>query len=50
MMGLLARLPRSWLKALGAGLAWLAWVLRIRRRVVMDNLRLAFPDRYSSDN
>lgn len=45
MTGLLARLPRSWLEALGGALAWLAWTLRIRRRVVMDNLRLAFPER-----
>lgn len=32
--------------ALALGLvAWLAWALGIRRRVVLENLRLAFPDR-----
>jgi KDO2-lipid IV(A) lauroyltransferase len=42
---LVARLPRAWLYALGGALAWLAWALRIRRRVVLDNLRLAFPEK-----
>jgi KDO2-lipid IV(A) lauroyltransferase len=36
---------RTLLHALGAALAWLAWTLRIRRRVVLENLRLAFPDK-----
>jgi KDO2-lipid IV(A) lauroyltransferase len=45
MTGLLARLPRPWLKGLGAALAWLAWALHIRRRVVLANLRLAFPEK-----
>lgn len=30
--------------ALGGFLGWLLWTLRIRRKVVMENLRLAFPD------
>lgn len=42
---LLVRIPRRWLDAAGAGLGWLVWALRIRRRVVLDNLRLAFPER-----
>ncbi len=29
--------------------AWLAWVLGIRRRIVLDNLRLAFPDRSEAE-
>jgi KDO2-lipid IV(A) lauroyltransferase len=32
-------------EALGAALGWLAWALRVRRRVVMDNLALAFPEK-----
>ncbi len=36
---------RSVLRALGAVVAWLAWTLRIRRRVVLENLCRAFPDR-----
>jgi KDO2-lipid IV(A) lauroyltransferase len=38
-------LPRSWLYAVGAVLAWLAWALRIRRGVVLANLRTAFPEK-----
>jgi Kdo2-lipid IVA lauroyltransferase/acyltransferase len=41
------RIP-PWLRALlfslFAALAWLAWTLHIRRRVALENLRLAFPD------
>ncbi len=44
-MSLLARLPPSWLRAAGAFLGWLAWVLGLRRRVVLANLRLAFPEK-----
>ncbi len=44
LLGLLARVPRSWLAAAGAFLGWLTWTLRIRRRVVLSNLRLAFPE------
>jgi KDO2-lipid IV(A) lauroyltransferase len=43
--GLLARIPRSWLRALTGALALLAWTLRIRRRVVLGNLQLAFPEK-----
>jgi KDO2-lipid IV(A) lauroyltransferase len=42
---LLLKIPHRWLAALGAALGWLIWALRIRRRVVLDNLRLAFPER-----
>jgi KDO2-lipid IV(A) lauroyltransferase len=45
----LARLPKRWLRALCGALAWLAWVLRVRRRVVMDNLRLAFPEKTEAE-
>jgi KDO2-lipid IV(A) lauroyltransferase len=34
---------RSLLGALGGFLGWLLWALHVRRGVVMDNLRLAFP-------
>ncbi len=40
------RLPESWAQAMGTCLGWLAGsVLRIRRRVVEENLARAFPDR-----
>ena len=39
------RWARRALAALGGWVAWLAWVARIRRRVVLDNLRLAFPEK-----
>jgi len=46
MLGnLIARLPRSWLLGITAVLAWLAWVLRVRRKVVLSNLALAFPEK-----
>ncbi|MFL5271001.1 MAG: lysophospholipid acyltransferase family protein [Anaeromyxobacteraceae bacterium] len=35
--------------ALGAALAWLVWTLGIRRRVVLDNLRLAFPEKSEAE-
>jgi len=38
-------MARGALRALGAFVAWLAWVLGIRRRVVLENLRLAFPEK-----
>jgi Kdo2-lipid IVA lauroyltransferase/acyltransferase len=44
-MSLGARALRLLAHALGAAVAWLAWTLRIRRRVVLDNLRLAFPEK-----
>ena len=44
-----ARPVPGWLRRLlfllFAFVAWLAWVLRVRRRVVLENLRLAFPDK-----
>jgi KDO2-lipid IV(A) lauroyltransferase len=40
---------RRLLYAAGAALAWFAWTLRIRRRVALDNLRLAFPDRSEAE-
>ncbi|HZZ86481.1 MAG TPA: lysophospholipid acyltransferase family protein [Anaeromyxobacteraceae bacterium] len=49
MTGLLGRLPRRLLLALFGGLAWLAWTLRVRRRVVLENLRLAFPGRSEAE-
>jgi KDO2-lipid IV(A) lauroyltransferase len=49
MGSLLALLPRSWLRALTGALAWLAWALRLRRRVVMENLRLAFPEKTEAE-
>ncbi len=42
---LVSRIPRRWLEAFGAALGTLVWALRIRRRVVLDNLRLAFPEK-----
>jgi KDO2-lipid IV(A) lauroyltransferase len=42
---LVARIPHAWLMALGAAIGWLVWALGIRRRVVLDNLRLAFPEK-----
>ena len=39
------RLSTRILYAVFAFAAWLAWALRIRRGVVMDNLRLAFPEK-----
>jgi KDO2-lipid IV(A) lauroyltransferase len=42
---LAGRIPRRWLAVLGALLGALLYALRIRRRVVLDNLRLAFPEK-----
>jgi KDO2-lipid IV(A) lauroyltransferase len=41
---LLVRIPYRWLAALGAALGSLVWAIGIRRRVVLENLRLAFPE------
>jgi KDO2-lipid IV(A) lauroyltransferase len=41
---LLNAVPRRWLDAVGAALGALAWTLGIRRRVVLSNLALAFPE------
>jgi KDO2-lipid IV(A) lauroyltransferase len=46
---LLLAIPRRWLDVLGAGAGWIVWALRIRRRVVLDNLRLAFPDKTEAE-
>ena len=43
------RMARRLLTALGAGLGWLLWTLRVRRRVVMENLLLAFPERTEAE-
>jgi Kdo2-lipid IVA lauroyltransferase/acyltransferase len=46
LLGWIVRvIPRRWLAALGAAVGWLVWALRIRRRVVLENLRLAFPEK-----
>ncbi len=46
---LLVRIPRRWLDAFGAALGALVWVLGIRRRVVLGNLRLAFPEKTEAE-
>jgi KDO2-lipid IV(A) lauroyltransferase len=46
---LFARIPHRLLLAFGAFLGGLLWVLRIRRRVVLDNLRLAFPEKSDAE-
>jgi KDO2-lipid IV(A) lauroyltransferase len=46
---LLAKIPYSILAAFGAFLGWLVWTLRIRRGVVLDNLRLAFPEKTEAE-
>jgi KDO2-lipid IV(A) lauroyltransferase len=46
---LFARIPIAWLYAFGALLGALVWHLRIRRRVVLDNLRLAFPEKSEAE-
>lgn len=45
----LVRIPRRWLDVLGAVLGGLVWALGIRRRVVLDNLRLAFPEKSEAE-
>ncbi|MBS1108964.1 MAG: lipid biosynthesis acyltransferase [Anaeromyxobacteraceae bacterium] len=35
---------RQFLIGMGRVLGWLLWTLHVRRRVIMDNLRLAFPE------
>ncbi len=46
---LLVRIPRGWLDAFGAALGTLVWALGIRRRVVLENLRLAFPEKTEAE-
>ena len=45
LLRLLSRIPRRWLDAFGSFIGWLVWTLRIRRGVVLANLRLAFPEK-----
>ena len=45
LLDLLGAIPRPVLSAFGSFLGWLVWVSRIRRRVVLENLRLAFPEK-----
>ena len=42
--GLVAALPARAVRPLGAGLGRLLWTAGVRRRTVLDNLGLAFPD------
>jgi KDO2-lipid IV(A) lauroyltransferase len=50
LLGWIVRaIPRRWLDAFGVGLGWLVWALGIRRRVVLENLRLAFPERAEAE-
>ena len=45
LMKSLAFLPLSWVRALGAGLGWVLYgLIGARRRVVLANLALCFPD------
>jgi KDO2-lipid IV(A) lauroyltransferase len=48
-LNLLAKIPRPVLMAFGAFLGWLIWTLRIRRRVALENLRLAFPEKTEAE-
>jgi KDO2-lipid IV(A) lauroyltransferase len=45
VVAILAALPRPLLLAVARGLASLAWLLGVRRRVALDNLALAFPEK-----
>jgi KDO2-lipid IV(A) lauroyltransferase len=49
VLDLLGRIPRPILAAFGGFLGWLVWVLRIRRRVALENLRLAFPEKAEAE-
>ena len=49
MTPLFSRLPRRLLLALFGAVAWLAWVLRVRRAVVLENLRRAFPEKTEAE-
>jgi len=49
-MQVIALLPLSWIRALGAGLGWVLYVLvGSRRRVVESNLFLCFPERSEAE-
>lgn len=46
LMGLLGRLPLSWVRAVGTLLGWVLFALAApRRRVAQTNLRMCFPDK-----
>jgi KDO2-lipid IV(A) lauroyltransferase len=49
LLRLLAKIPRPLLDAFGTFLGWLVWALRIRRGIVMSNLRLAFPEKTEAE-
>jgi KDO2-lipid IV(A) lauroyltransferase len=49
LLDLLGRIPRPILAAFGRFLGWIIWTLRIRRRVALDNLRLAFPEKSEAE-
>jgi KDO2-lipid IV(A) lauroyltransferase len=49
LLDTLGRIPRRVLAAFGSFLGWLVWTLRIRRRVALDNLRLAFPEKSEAE-
>jgi KDO2-lipid IV(A) lauroyltransferase len=49
VLDLLGGIPRPILAALGGFLGWLVWILRIRRRVALENLRLAFPGKTEAE-
>jgi KDO2-lipid IV(A) lauroyltransferase len=46
---LFARIPHRWLEVAGTMLGWVIWALGIRRRVVLENLRLAFPEKTEAE-
>jgi KDO2-lipid IV(A) lauroyltransferase len=46
---LFVHLPRPLVDGFGAALGALVWLLRIRRRVVLANLRLAFPEKTEAE-
>jgi KDO2-lipid IV(A) lauroyltransferase len=48
-VGLLRALPESVRRALAGAVAALAWGLRLRRRVALDNLRKAFPEKTEAE-
>jgi len=49
LLDLLGAIPRPILAAFGSFLGWLVWVLRVRRKVVLANLRLAFPEKTEAE-
>ncbi len=48
-LGLLRSLPKAGRDLLARTVGWVAWVLRIRRRVTLDNLAAAFPEKSEAD-